>query len=148
MKQITDDEILTITGILNAIKARGDFPVIPLPVTPTITVTLPSAGAIWRRGTTQTIGWTSTGLTGMVRITLLKAGVEVGTITQSTPNTGLCLWTLDPAANLKTGTDFKIVVAAGTVKGESSVFTIPFPTQNPLSYQKCMVQERTIPVTR
>jgi parallel beta-helix repeat protein len=49
MKQITDDEIKTIEGILTAIKARGDIPVPepePLPTTGKITVTSIPTG-IW-----------------------------------------------------------------------------------------------------
>lgn len=114
MKQITDDEILTITTILNVIKARGDFPVTPN-TTPTITVTAPIGGETWKRGTTNhLITWTSTNVIGQIRISLFKGTVEVGVIVASAANSGVYSWSIGTAASLKTGPDFRVRVQSIT----------------------------------
>ena len=52
---------------------------------PTITVTSPNGGETWQRGTSHTVTWSYTGSPGStVKIVLLKAGAEVGTIISST----------------------------------------------------------------
>ena len=52
--------------------------------TPTITVTSPNGGETWQRGTTKTVTWSYTGSPGStVKIVLVKAGTEVGTIASS-----------------------------------------------------------------
>ena len=63
---------------------RSDAPFTITPPSPgSITVTSPDGGETWQRGTPHTVTWSYTGSPGsLVKITLLKAGAEVGTITR------------------------------------------------------------------
>ena len=96
-----------------------------------ITVTAPNGGETWQRGTTQTVSWSYTGSPGSaVKIVLLKAGVEVGTIIASTSigssGTGSYSWPI--ASSGTTGSDYKVSVQSisqPTVNDTStSYFTI------------------------
>ena len=51
----------------------------------TLTVTSPNGGETWSRGTAQKITWTSAGLTGGVRIVLLKSGSFSRVLKKSVP---------------------------------------------------------------
>jgi hypothetical protein len=80
---------------------------------PSITVTTPNGGETWQRGTTQTITWSYTGSPGSaVKIVLLKAGTEVGTIKDSTSTgssgTGSYSWPIYPSGT--TGSDYNVSV--------------------------------------
>jgi hypothetical protein len=80
---------------------------------PTITITTPNGGENWKRGTSQKINWTYTGSPGStVKIVLLKAGTEVGTISASTSigsgGTGSYTWAINPSG--ATGSDYKVKV--------------------------------------
>lgn len=76
---------------------------------PTITVISPNGGENWRRGTTQTVKWNSTGSPGAyVKIELLKAGIFNKTIIASTLNDGSHPW-LIPATQAA-GTDYKVKI--------------------------------------
>jgi hypothetical protein len=62
---------------------------------PTITVTAPNGGENWNVGSAQTITWTSTGLTGNVKIEVSRnSGATWTTIIASTPNDGTHPWTV------------------------------------------------------
>jgi hypothetical protein len=92
--------------------SNNTFNITP-PTTPTITVTAPNGGETWQRGTTKTITWSYTGSPGStVKIVLLKAGTEVGTIKDSTSTgnlgTGSYSWPIYPSGT--TGSDFKVSV--------------------------------------
>jgi len=81
--------------------------------TPTITVTSPNGGETWKRGTTHTVTWSYTGTPGTtVKLVLVKAGTDVGTIIASTPlgtsGTGSFTWPI--ASSGTTGSDFKLRV--------------------------------------
>jgi hypothetical protein len=83
--------------------------------TSSITLTTPNGGEIWQRGTTHTITWSYTGSPGSyVKLVLVKAGIEVGTIIASTPigsgGTGSYPWEISSGAGLSTGSDFKVSV--------------------------------------
>ncbi|MDL5502661.1 MAG: GPI anchored serine-threonine rich family protein, partial [Candidatus Methanoperedens sp.] len=74
---------------------------------PTITVISPNGTESWRRGTTQTIKWNSSGSPGAyVKIELLKAGELNRVVVASTLNDGSQTWTI-PATQVP-GTDYKI----------------------------------------
>jgi hypothetical protein len=73
----------------------------------TITVTQPSAGAIWKKGEAKTIQWTNQGDTGAnVRIVLRKTGqtAAVLQIADPAPNSGSFAWTIP--ASVPEGTYF------------------------------------------
>lgn len=75
-----------------------------------ITVTVPNGGENWKRGTTQTITWTSVGSTGAnVKIELLK-GTVVKVLSKSTPNDGSFDWAISKSQAV--GTDYKIRVTS------------------------------------
>jgi len=63
---------------------------------PTITVTVPNGGESWAIGTSQTLTWSSTNLTGNVKIELSTDGGATfpTTIAASTANDGTELWTV------------------------------------------------------
>ena len=70
--------------------------------TPNITVITPNGGETWRRGTTQTIKWNSTGSPGTyVKIELLKGGFSNKVIIASTPNDGTHPWLILAARRLE-----------------------------------------------
>jgi hypothetical protein len=82
---------------------------------PTIRVTSPNGGETWQRGTSQTVTWSYTGSPGStVKIVLLKAGAEVGTIKSSvsigTSGTGSYSWLISSSGSGGTGSDYKIKV--------------------------------------
>jgi hypothetical protein len=102
---------------------------------PTITVMSPNGGETWQRGTNQTITWRFTGSPGStVKIVLLKAGTEVGTIKDSTSigSSGTGSYTWPMASTGTTGTDFKVNVQSislPTIKDTSNnSFTITSTT--------------------
>ena len=81
----------------------------------TLTVTSPNGGETWQRGTAHTVAWSYTGSPGsMVKIVLLKAGVEVGTISANTSTgsggSGSYLWNINPSGS--TGNDYKVRISS------------------------------------
>ena len=98
---------------------------------PNITVSTPNGGENWRRGTTQTIRWNSSGSPGTyVKIELLKAGILNRVIIASTPNDGIHPW-LIPTTQAP-GTDYKVRITSTTNSTYNDTsdnnFTIPVPT--------------------
>ena len=74
---------------------------------PTITVISPNGADLWKKGTTQTIRWRSTGSPGAyVKIELLKSGILNRTIAVSTLNDGSYPWLIPTTQPM--GTDYKI----------------------------------------
>jgi hypothetical protein len=64
-------------------------------IRPSIRVTSPNGREVWDIGSVQTIRWTSTGITGNVRIDLSRDGGSTWTtIISSTPNDGSEQWTV------------------------------------------------------
>jgi hypothetical protein len=65
--------------------SNGYFTITLATTPPSLFVKVPSGGMTWQRGTSHTISWNFSGNLGStVKIVLLKAGVEVGTIIAST----------------------------------------------------------------
>jgi hypothetical protein len=80
-----------------------------------ITVTAPTSGTIWARGTTQTITWTYAGSPGStVKIQLLQGGAVNSTITSSTSigsgGKGSYSWTIP--SSLTAGSTYQISVTS------------------------------------
>ena len=100
----------------NSAQARQIPVVSPTPPqTSSITITSPNSAETWQRGTSHTISWSYAGSPGStVKISLVKAGTEIGTIISSTSigsgGTGSYTWTINPSATLVTGSDFKVSV--------------------------------------
>lgn len=68
-----------------------------------ITLTSPNGGENWRIGTTQTIRWTSTGITGKVKIHLSRdgGGTWATTVTKGTANDGSHPWKVTKPATTR-----------------------------------------------
>jgi len=91
------------------------FTLTPAGTTCSITVTSPNGGETWKRGTSHTVTWSYSGSCGSyVKIMLLKAGVEVGTIKDSTSigNGGLgsYTWNINPTG--ATGSNYQVKVVS------------------------------------
>lgn len=115
--------IIKIITLANRASSLGGYFSI---VKPRITIQAPIGSSIWTRGTTHDIAWTTTGpMAATVRILLLKDGMLVRTIAESTPNSGNFAWTI-PATGLARGTTYKIKIQTvdRAVTKTSPAFTI------------------------
>jgi hypothetical protein len=108
----------------------------PTPVQPSITITSPNGGEIWKIGETHNILWQSSGLTGHLNIHLVNQVTlaESSISSVDIPLSGTYSWTIP--STLATGS-YKVLIfyAAGdvTVNGYSNIFSItnsvaPTPT--------------------
>ena len=124
------------------------------PPTPTPTPLhhhVPNGGETWQRGASHMVNWSYTGSPGLyVKIVLLKAGTEVGTIASSVSigGSGAGSYTWPISTTGLTGNDFKVSVQSisqQTIKDTSNnYFTItpatPTPTLTPTqpdTYSPC-----------
>jgi hypothetical protein len=94
-------------------KARVTSGSIASTTNPSITITSPSGGETWTRGTTKTITWSYTGSPGStVEIDLVKGGTTVGTIANSVPTgsggKGSYSWPI--SSTVTTGSDYRVSV--------------------------------------
>jgi hypothetical protein len=92
-----------------------------------ISVTSPSTGASWARGSSHAITWSSTGSPGAnVKIQLLKSGVLVKTLTTSVlTSSGTFTWKLPSTLSPATSYQIKIVSTTNAkVFGISGKFSI------------------------
>lgn len=96
---------------------------------PIITITSPIGGENWQAGSTQTITWTSTGVSGNVLIQPYIGSSPLTNIAASAPNTGSYSWTIP--SNYASASTYKIGISAmsGTVSDFSSYFTVSAPAQ-------------------
>jgi hypothetical protein len=87
------------------------FRTMPLP---TITVVTPNGGERWKAGTRQTIRWTYAGVSGDVKIELMKGGSRSRVISSSTQigtgGNGSFSWAIP--SSQATGADYKIMVTS------------------------------------
>jgi hypothetical protein len=98
-----------------------------LPAAPTLTVTSPNGGETWPAGTTQTITWTQSGLTGNVVIDLFKGGVFHSNPGTAAANSRVFSWNLP--SGISPGSDYKIRIYQGSVGDYSDkYFSIPAAT--------------------
>ncbi|HYN44475.1 MAG TPA: NosD domain-containing protein, partial [Candidatus Limnocylindrales bacterium] len=125
-----NDYKVRITSTTNAAYTDTSDNTFTIP-TPNITVSTPKGGETWRRGTTQTIKWNSSGSPGAyVKIELMKAGVVNRVIIAITPNDGTHPW-LIPATQAP-GTDYNVRITSTTNASYNDTsdngFTIPAPS--------------------
>lgn len=79
-------------------------------------ITMPTSGTVWRRGTVQSIRWiTSTNGGFSVRLKLYRGSVYKGLIAISTPNDRLYAWTIP--TYIAPGSDYKIYMDAVLLPG-------------------------------
>jgi len=100
--------------------------------TPKITITSPNGGEDWSVGSSQTITWSSSDVTGNVQIQPYLNGVAQTNIASSASNTGSYNWSIP--SNYATGTAYKIGISAmsGSVSDFSNNnFTISPATPSP-----------------
>lgn len=96
----------------------------------TITVTSPNGGENWALGSTHTITWTSSGVTGNVRIVLFKGTASVGVIQENVPAVqGSINWVVGSyrGGAAGPGSDYKVRVRemrAETMDTSDRAFTI------------------------
>ena len=103
----------TIFSITSSPTSTTTSTTTPSSITPSITVTAPNGGETWQRNTSHTVSWNYTGNPGStVKIALVKAGTEVGTIIGSTSigssGTGSYTWPISSTGS--TGSDYKVSV--------------------------------------
>ena len=100
---------------------------------PTITIVSPTSSSQWSMGAAQSISWTSTDLTGKVKIELIKGTAVIRTLDTETANDGEYLWNIP--TNLEAGSDVKIAISSidfTNVTAKSDYFTI-LAVQAPLA---------------
>ena len=112
-------KIITANGLYSD-TSDGNFSI----VKPSLTLTSPLGGEKWQKGTQHNITWTSVGLTGNVKLILLKGGVKVGTIAQRIPVVnGTYTWTV---GNFPAGSNYtvKIRTVDNLFQRTSGIFSI------------------------
>ncbi|MBI3949577.1 MAG: zinc-dependent metalloprotease [Acidobacteria bacterium] len=112
--------------------SNANFTISTPPPPPSITVTSPNGGEWWQTNTTQTITWTSTSISGNVKIRISRnGGSTYKTLFNSVANTGSIQWTVTGSATTQARIQV-VSVADSTIRDESdSNFTIsdgPPPT--------------------
>lgn len=102
---------------------------------PPITVTSPNGGESWEIGSSQTITWEAPGVSGLLRISLYKDGVQVGTIANNVdPTLGSIHWRAgeSTAGTAPAGTGYKIKIKEKDVH-VSDYSDAPFTLTEPSS---------------
>jgi len=77
-----------------------------------ITVLDPNGGESWAIGSTKTIKWNSSGVSGNIIIKLIKGTEMLGSIAWNVPNTGSYNWTINNIGGtpIRPGNDYKVLV--------------------------------------
>jgi len=110
-----------VDGASNPTEAGVDlFPGVDLKPAGTITVTSPPKGVTWQAGSTQTIGWTSSGSVTSVRVELWMGATLTNMVTQNAPNTGSYSWTIPYQKKAADNYRIKIVSTDNSCHGFSS----------------------------
>jgi C1A family cysteine protease len=117
------DYAVRVTTVDDAVSA--DSGVFAISSVPTLTVTAPAAGAVWKRSTNQNILWTRTGTQGsLVKIRLYRRGVLKLTIVGSTANDGIHSWKVPGTLAKGIGYAIRVTTTDGKVDDTSDSFTI------------------------
>ncbi|MCP4217293.1 MAG: hypothetical protein GY765_21800 [bacterium] len=85
----------------------------PLATGTGIVVTSPNGGENWTAGSTHSVSWTSSGVTGNVTIALYKGGSLDSSIATTPVSGGVYSWTIPAGTTL--GTDYKVRIYNGSV---------------------------------
>ncbi|HBC87923.1 MAG TPA: hypothetical protein DCZ94_13295 [Lentisphaeria bacterium] len=100
---------------------------------PQITITAPNGGESIYRSEKITVKWTSTCITGNIKVELLKGGAAFAVLAESIPNTYKYDWIINTSQN---GHDFMIKVSSVSQPAISdqsdAVFSILNPTLDPV----------------
>ncbi len=84
---------------------------------PTITVTAPNGGESWEAGSTQSVTWIQTGMTGTATIDLYKGGVYQQTLATADIEAGAWSWAI--AEDLAAGADYRVLIWQGGISDGS-----------------------------
>jgi hypothetical protein len=107
------DYVLRVTTADDAVS--DDSGAFNISTIPTITVTSPAAGVVWKRRTNQTIAWAKTGAQGStVKIRLYRNGALKLAIVSSTANDGIHVWKVK--GTLPRGSGYQIRVNTTDLK--------------------------------
>ena len=98
-------------------------------VQPTVTVTSPNGGEVWALGSSQTLAWTSTNLTGNVKIDLSTDGGSTfpAVITASTANDGTEAWTVTGPVSSTARIRVSSIVVPGVADSSNGNFSMVQP---------------------
>jgi|GEM_PF-4921153 len=108
--------------------SNADF-TITGPPPPTITLTAPNGGESWDIGTVQDITWTSSGLTGMVKIEVSRnSGSSWSSLISSTANDGSHPWTVTGPGSTTARIKVTSVASPTTSDSSNADFIIPPPS--------------------
>jgi hypothetical protein len=115
----------------NSFLSQGFILIMP----PGVTITSPNGGENWQIDSSQTITWTSTGLTGDVTIDLYKGGTKLANIGTAAVDTGSFSWKIP--SNLTSGDDFQVRIYQNTIEDYSdNVFSITGGTPPEISLNR------------
>ena len=95
------------------------------PIIPSISITSPSNSSNWLIGSQQNITWSSTNLSGNIKIDLYKNNLFIQSINNSLSNMNSYSWTIP--CTLQIGVDYRIKITSldnSNVNSESLLFTI------------------------
>jgi hypothetical protein len=117
------DYFVRVTTADDAVSAdSGAFAVSSLP---TLTVTAPAAGAVWKRTTKYNILWTRTGTQGaLVKIRLYRRGALKLTIVNSTANDGIHPWKVPSTLAKGVGYAIRVTTTDNKIDDTSDPFSI------------------------
>ena len=93
-------------------ESNGDFTLSTAAAQPTITVISPNGGENWELGSTQEITWSSSNVSGNVKIELYKSGSVEETLSADESNDGSYSWTISSAFD--EGTDYRARISSNT----------------------------------
>ena len=79
-------------------------------VQPSITVISPDGDEVWRKDTSHMIAWSSSNLTGNIKIELFQGGILDTTISPDAADTGSFSWTVPQSQSL--GSDYRIRISS------------------------------------
>jgi len=82
-------------------------------VQPVVTVSSPDGSEVWRRGASQWIAWTTSNLSGNVKIELYQSGILSATINPDAPDTGSLSWTVPQSQPL--GSTYRIRLSSNAL---------------------------------
>jgi hypothetical protein len=92
---------------------------------PALTLTAPNGGEVWPIGSTQTIRWSSSGITGVVTIELSRNGGTTWTpLVANTANDGSQSWVVTGPATTQARIRVKSVLDAGAIDTSDSNVTL------------------------
>jgi hypothetical protein len=112
--------------------SEGNFTLVALPPTPTLTLAIPNGGESWQIGSNQTLQWSSTNLTGNVKLELSRdGGTGWETLFASVANSGSQVWAVSGPATTSVLLRITGVENPNISDISDSVFTLTAPTPTP-----------------